>query len=65
MTGGDPIPLTCASWISGRHSRLYPDSAPVHRIDILTGKLSINSRKIAVYPTRDTVFYDQNKGDLI
>jgi hypothetical protein len=40
-------------------------SVSVQRIDILTGKLSINSRKIAVYPDSETVFYEQNKGDPI
>jgi hypothetical protein len=65
MTGGDRIHTTDTPRISGRNGMPDPDSAIVHRIDILTGKLSINSREIAVYPENDTVFYDLNKGDPI
>jgi hypothetical protein len=54
-----------ASRISGRHMTSDYHSVPVHRIDILTGKVSITSRKIAVYPDSKTVFYEQNKGDPI
>jgi hypothetical protein len=71
MTGGNPIHTTDALWISGKHRAFVWDSAPFnrsdtfHRLDILIDKLSITSRKIAVYRTRGTVFYHQNKGDSI